>query len=79
MKKNKKTVGEHLLECALLKGMLIRDHPQPKYNSTWDVQVVLNHNKTLQNYLQRFNIQISNISNIFTFMNYAKTGVARHR
>ena len=41
-------VGQHPLVCRLLAGVFNSNPPQPRYTSTWDVNVVVNYLKTLQ-------------------------------
>ena len=52
---NNKPVGEHPLICSLIKGVSNARPPQPRYCSTWDINLVLRHilnmgeNSTLTN------------------------------
>ena len=36
-------VGKHPLVCRFMKGVYNQRPPQPRYSSTWDVGVVLDH------------------------------------
>lgn len=36
-----KPVGQHSKVCALIRGVFNQNPPQPRYNFTWDVQIVL--------------------------------------
>ncbi|XP_071496008.1 uncharacterized protein [Diadema antillarum] len=41
-------IGKHPLVVRLMKGVFDFDPPEPKYNKTWDVAIVLNHFVSLQ-------------------------------
>ena len=41
------TIGQHPLVCRLLAGAFNSNPPQPRYTSTWDVNVVINYIKCL--------------------------------
>ena len=44
----KKTVGGHPKVVWFMKGVYELRTPMPRYQHTWDVQIVLNHFKTLE-------------------------------
>ena len=41
-------IGQHALVCRFLKGVYNCRPPRPKYSSTWEVDIVLDYTRTLQ-------------------------------